>query len=75
MSQVTVSQMLVSEIPVSNTAFPPFMKQSSAGSVTEGRRIGYVRVSTVAQTLGQQQEALEKARVAEKDLATLHPRA
>jgi len=29
-----------------------------------GARIGYVRVSTVAQTLGQQQEALEKAGVA-----------
>jgi DNA invertase Pin-like site-specific DNA recombinase len=35
------------------------MKQSSAGVVTEGQRIGYVRVSTVAQTLGQQREALE----------------
>jgi hypothetical protein len=28
------------------------MKQSSAGVVTEGQRIGYIRVSTVAQTSG-----------------------
>jgi DNA invertase Pin-like site-specific DNA recombinase len=40
------------------------MKQPSAGVVTEGQRIGYVRVSTVAQTLDQQHEALEKAEVA-----------
>jgi DNA invertase Pin-like site-specific DNA recombinase len=40
------------------------MKQSSTGVVTEGQRIGYVRVSTVAQTLGQQREALDKAGVA-----------
>jgi DNA invertase Pin-like site-specific DNA recombinase len=30
----------------------------------EGKRIGYVRVSTVAQTLDQQHEALGRARVA-----------
>jgi Resolvase, N terminal domain len=55
--------MFVSEIPVSNTVLTAFMKQSSAGSVTEGQRIGYVRVSTVAQTLNQQNEALESAGV------------
>ena len=51
--------MLVLEIPVSNTALTAFMKQSSAGVVTESQRIGYVRVSTVAQTLDQQNAALE----------------
>jgi DNA invertase Pin-like site-specific DNA recombinase len=40
------------------------MNHSSPGSVTQGQRIGYVRVSTVAQTLVQQQQALEKAGVA-----------
>ena len=40
------------------------MKQSSAGSVTEGQRIGYVRVSTVAQTLDQQRAALNATGVA-----------
>jgi DNA invertase Pin-like site-specific DNA recombinase len=40
------------------------MNQSSSGSVTQGQRIGYLRVSTVAQTLVQQQQALEKAGVA-----------
>jgi DNA invertase Pin-like site-specific DNA recombinase len=63
-TQVTVSRMLVSEIPVSNTALSRFMKQSSTGIVTEGQRIGYIRVSTVTQTLDQQREALEKAGVA-----------
>ena len=58
-SQVTVSQMLLSEIPVSNTVLIAFMKQSSADVVTESQRIGYVRVSTVAQTLDQQNAALE----------------
>lgn len=37
------------------------MKQLSAGSVTVGQRIGYTRVSTVSQTLDQQNEALEAA--------------
>jgi DNA invertase Pin-like site-specific DNA recombinase len=37
------------------------MKQSSADSVTVGQRIGYTRVSTVSQTLDQQNEALEAA--------------
>jgi hypothetical protein len=55
--QVTVSRMFVSEIPVSDTALIAFMKQSSAGLVTAGQRIGYVRVSTVAQTLDQQNES------------------
>jgi DNA invertase Pin-like site-specific DNA recombinase len=55
--------MLVSEIPVSNTALSRFMKQSSTGIVTEGQRIGYMRVSTVAQTLDQQQAALGAAGV------------
>lgn len=55
--------MLVSEIPVLNTALTAFMKQSSAASVTEGQRIGHVRVRTVAQTLDQQQDALGKAGV------------
>ena len=40
------------------------MKQSSTGIVTEGQRIGYIRVSTVTQTLDQQRKALEKAGVA-----------
>ena len=39
------------------------MKQSSTGIVTEGQRIGYLRVSTVAQTLDQQQAALGAAGV------------
>ena len=60
-SQVTVSQMSVSEIPVAYTALTAFMKQSSADSVTVGQRIGYTRVSTVSQTLDQQNEALEAA--------------
>src|SRR6516165_7098559 len=59
--QVTVSRKLVSEIPVSNTALVSFMKQPSAGVVTEGQRIGYLRVSTVAQTLDQQNDALAKS--------------
>jgi DNA invertase Pin-like site-specific DNA recombinase len=56
--------MLVSEIPVSNTALSRFMTQSSTGIVTEGQRIGYMRVSTVTQTLDQQQAALRTAGVA-----------
>ncbi len=56
--------MLVSEILVSNTALATFMKQDSSGSVTTvGQRIGYVRVSTVTQTLDQQQDALDKVGV------------
>ena len=58
---VTVSRKLVSEIPVSNTALVSFMKQPSVGVVTEGQRIGYLRVSTVAQTLDQQNDALAKS--------------
>jgi len=37
------------------------MRQPSAGVVIESQRIGYVRASTVAQTLDQQSEALEAA--------------
>lgn len=56
--------MLVSEILVSNTTLATFMKQDSSGPVTTvGQRIGYVRVSTVAQTLDQQQHALDKVGV------------
>jgi DNA invertase Pin-like site-specific DNA recombinase len=40
------------------------MTQSSTGIVTEGQRIGYMRVSTVTQTLDQQQAALHTAGVA-----------
>ena len=40
------------------------MKHASAGVTTAGQRIGYVRVSTVAQTLDQQHEALDQAGVA-----------
>jgi predicted site-specific integrase-resolvase len=61
MSQVTVSQMLVSEIPVANTALTALMKQPSADSVSVGQRIGYTRVSSVPQTLDQQNAALETA--------------
>jgi len=39
------------------------MEQPSAGVVTDGQRIGYTRVSTVAQTLDQQNDALAKAGV------------
>lgn len=48
MSQVTVSQMSVSEIGVVNTALTAFMKLSSADSVTMGQRVEYTLVSTVA---------------------------
>jgi DNA invertase Pin-like site-specific DNA recombinase len=40
------------------------MKHASAGAMTEGRRAGYVRVSSVAPTLDKQRGALEKAGVA-----------
>ncbi|HEY2504795.1 MAG TPA: recombinase family protein [Mycobacterium sp.] len=40
------------------------MKQSSAGVVTDGHRIGYVRVSTLALTVDQQRDALDEAEVA-----------
>src|SRR3974390_1951797 len=63
MLQVTVSRKLVSEIGVSNTVLNLFMKQSSSGSVNQGQRVGYVRVSTVAQTLDQQNAALAAAGV------------
>jgi DNA invertase Pin-like site-specific DNA recombinase len=39
------------------------MEQPPSGSVAQGQRIGYIRVSTVAQTLDQQQAALDAAGV------------
>lgn len=55
--------MFVAEIPVAKTTFSTFMEQSSHAPVAKGQRIGYVRVSTVAQTLDQQNGALAKAGV------------
>ena len=60
---MTVSQISVSEIPLSNTALTAFTEQASADSVVVGQRVGYVRVSTVAQTLNQQDAVLEAAGV------------
>jgi DNA invertase Pin-like site-specific DNA recombinase len=54
--------MFVSEIAASKMSFITFVRQP-APPVKEGERIGYVRVSTVAQTLFQQREALESAGV------------
>jgi DNA invertase Pin-like site-specific DNA recombinase len=58
-----VSQLFVLEIPVANTALTAFMRQQFSASVTQGQRIGYTRISTVSQTLDQQNDALTKAGV------------
>lgn len=61
-----MSRKLVSEIDVSIVALGPFMTQSDfAATATKqtGTRIGYTRVSTVTQTLDQQNEALAAAGV------------
>ena len=55
--------MLVSEIGVSNAGFTVVMKPSPSASVTQDERIGYARISTVAQTLDRQNIALEAAGV------------
>ncbi len=47
------------------------MKQPSAGVATDGQRIGYLRVSTIAQTLSQQREALDKVGVAQTFSVTM----
>ena len=53
---------MVSEIDVSIVAFTQIMRHSGSTKST-GTRIGYTRVSTVAQTLDQQNEALASAGV------------
>src|SRR5262245_45060191 len=65
-AQVTVSRKLVSEIDVSLATLKLFMRQSDTtaeSAKNTGTRIGYTRVSTVAQTLDQQNEALAAAGV------------
>lgn len=55
--------MLVAEINVAKVPFTTFMEQPSRALVTDGQRIGYTRVSTVTQTLDQQNDALAAAGV------------
>jgi DNA invertase Pin-like site-specific DNA recombinase len=64
--QVGVSRKLVSEITVLIVALGRFMRHSDAtprSVKNTGTRIGYTRVSTVTQTLEQQEAALEAAGV------------
>lgn len=58
-----MSRKLVSEVSVAIVVLTPFMSQRHETSVATGNRIGYTRVSTVAQTLDQQNEALAAAGV------------
>ena len=61
-----MSRKLVSEIIVSIVALWAFMRHNDAtSSATKdtGTRVGYTRVSTVAQTLDQQNEALAAAEI------------
>src|SRR6185437_5951661 len=44
---------------ISRHAWLSVMRQTPGGVATHGQRIGYVRVSTVAETLEQQQAALD----------------
>ena len=61
---VAVSQKLVSEIVVSQRVLFHFMSHTDTEHREHrGTRIGYTRVSTVAQTLDQQNEALTAANV------------
>ena len=60
-----MSRKLVSEIIVSIMVLGPIMRHSDTASgptKSTGTRIGYTRVSTVAQTLDQQNEALGVSR-------------
>ena len=63
--QVAVSQKFASEIIVSIIVLGPFMSHLDEKDIrpNTGTRIGYVRVSTVTQTLKQQQDALGQAGV------------
>ena len=61
---MAVSRKLVSEISVSKLALTAVMSQSEAATtILAGTRVGYTRVSTVAQTLDQQNDALVTAGV------------
>jgi hypothetical protein len=61
--QAGVSRKFVSEICVSLVALRPFMRRSDFVTENTATGIGYTRVSTVSQTLDQQNAALEAAGV------------
>ena len=71
-SQVDLSQKLVSEITFSNLRFQYLMSHGpDVHRRVVGQRIGYTRVSTVAQTLDQQNDALAKAGVSKTFFDTM----
>ena len=58
-----MSRKSVSEICASLVALGPFMRHSDLTTESTGSRIGYTRISTVSQTLDQQNSALAAAGV------------